>query len=118
MDNPLNRYSISARQNLKSNPDGSTDLYIQNEFAGRGQGIELAAGACRQVHPDAAAVLAEREEPVDHRWLVENPAGEEGRLNDVRAGGRRHLMIAAGISLISLKPGSMYPQTHEFDHHA
>jgi Protein of unknown function (DUF1214) len=29
--NPLNRYSISARQNLKSNPDGSTDLYIQNQ---------------------------------------------------------------------------------------
>ena len=61
MANPINRYSISARQNLKANPDGSTDLYIQNEFAGRGQGIELAAGTARQVHPDAAAVLAERE---------------------------------------------------------
>ncbi len=35
MNNPLNRYSISARQNLKSNPDGSTDLYIQNEFPGK-----------------------------------------------------------------------------------
>jgi hypothetical protein len=33
--NPLNRYSISARQNLKSNPDGSTDLYIQNESPGK-----------------------------------------------------------------------------------
>jgi hypothetical protein len=32
--NPLNRYSISARQNLKSNPDGSTDLYIQNQTPG------------------------------------------------------------------------------------
>ncbi len=32
--NPLNRYSISARQNLKSNADGSTDLYIQNESPG------------------------------------------------------------------------------------
>ena len=29
VNNPINRYSISARQNLKSNPDGSTDLYIQ-----------------------------------------------------------------------------------------
>lgn len=35
VDNPINRYSISARQNLKSNPDGSTDLYIQNESPGK-----------------------------------------------------------------------------------
>lgn len=34
VDNPLNRYSISPRQNLKSNPDGSTDLYIQHESPG------------------------------------------------------------------------------------
>jgi hypothetical protein len=34
VDNPLNRYSISARQNLKSNADGSTDLYIQKDSPG------------------------------------------------------------------------------------
>ena len=33
--NPLNRYSISAREKLKSNPDGSIDLYIQNESPGK-----------------------------------------------------------------------------------
>jgi len=32
--NPLNRYSISPRQNLKANADGSTDLYIQNQSPG------------------------------------------------------------------------------------
>jgi hypothetical protein len=32
--NPLNRYSISARQDLKANADGSTDLYIQNDSPG------------------------------------------------------------------------------------
>jgi hypothetical protein len=32
--NPINRYSISARQALKANPDGSTDLYIQKESPG------------------------------------------------------------------------------------
>ena len=35
VNNPLNRYSISAREKLKSNPDGSVDLYIQNESPGR-----------------------------------------------------------------------------------
>ena len=34
VDNPLNRYSISARQPLKANADGSIDLYIQNELPG------------------------------------------------------------------------------------
>jgi hypothetical protein len=32
--NPINRYSISARQTLKSNPDGSVDLYIQKDSPG------------------------------------------------------------------------------------
>lgn len=32
--NPINRQSISARQDLKANADGSVDLYIQNENPG------------------------------------------------------------------------------------
>ena len=35
VENPLNRYSISPRQNLKTNPDGSTDLYIQKDLPGK-----------------------------------------------------------------------------------
>jgi hypothetical protein len=35
VSNPINRYSISARQNLKPNPDGSTDLYIQKDSPGK-----------------------------------------------------------------------------------
>jgi hypothetical protein len=30
----INRYSISARQNLRANADGSVDLHIQNESLG------------------------------------------------------------------------------------
>lgn len=33
--NPINRYSISAREKLKANPDGSIDLHIQNESPGK-----------------------------------------------------------------------------------
>ena len=32
--NPLNRYSISPRQDLKANADGSVDLYIQHQNPG------------------------------------------------------------------------------------
>ncbi len=35
VNNPLNRYSISPRQDLKSNADGSTDLYVQHESPGK-----------------------------------------------------------------------------------
>jgi hypothetical protein len=34
VSNPINRYSISARQHLKPNPDGSVDLYIQKDKPG------------------------------------------------------------------------------------
>lgn len=34
VENPLNRYSVSPRQDLKQNPDGSVDLYIQHESPG------------------------------------------------------------------------------------
>jgi hypothetical protein len=32
--NPINRYSISPRQNLKANPDGSVDIYVQKDSPG------------------------------------------------------------------------------------
>jgi hypothetical protein len=35
VDNPLNRYTLSQRNALKTNPDGSTDLYIQHESPGK-----------------------------------------------------------------------------------
>lgn len=34
VDNPLNRYTLSQRNNLKKNADGSVDLYLQNANPG------------------------------------------------------------------------------------
>jgi hypothetical protein len=35
VDNPLNRYTLSARNKFKTNADGSVDLYIQHESPGK-----------------------------------------------------------------------------------
>lgn len=35
VDNPLNRYTLSARNKLKENEDGSVTLYLQNESPGK-----------------------------------------------------------------------------------
>jgi hypothetical protein len=33
--NPINRYTVSQRNKLKANPDGSVDIYVQNESPGK-----------------------------------------------------------------------------------
>jgi hypothetical protein len=35
VDNPLNKYTVSPRNELKYNPDGSLDIYVQNESPGK-----------------------------------------------------------------------------------
>ena len=89
VSNPINRYSISARQNLKTNPDGSTDLYIQKDSPGPDKEFKLASGSRRQVHSDAAHVLAEREQPFDPQRIVEDTTGQESCMTLARmsAGG-------------------------------
>ena len=92
--NPINRYSISARQNLKPNPDGSVDLLHSEGFTRSRQGIELAAGSGRQVPVDAAAVLAKRE----------RPSILDGQLEATRREERyRNADVTLGLSALQLR---------------
>ena len=61
-------------------------------IAGPGQGIQLAARAEGTVQPDAAAVLAQREEAVDPGRDVAHPAGQAGALKPF---GRRRIRCPA-----------------------
>ena len=85
VDNPLNRFSISPRQPLQANDDGSIDLLIQNESPGADKESELASGSKGQIRSDDAALLAERERSVDHRRIMGHTARQEGKLISRRA---------------------------------
>lgn len=75
--NPLNRFTVSMRDNPKFNPDGSLTLYFQNESPGAD---ELAAGAQGRFCADAANVLAQGHCAFDHRRKLESAVGDQGRL--------------------------------------
>ena len=74
--NPLNRYSISARQNLKANPDGSVDLYIQNEVARRDKESNWLPAPKGKSSSRCCAPTGRTQAAVDHRRIVEDTGGE------------------------------------------
>jgi hypothetical protein len=84
VDNPLNRYTLSQRNKLKANPDGSVDLYIQAESPGKDKESNWLPASKDDFHPDDAAVLAEGKAAVDHRRQLEDPRGQGSRRRSLR----------------------------------
>jgi hypothetical protein len=73
--NPINRYSISPRQDLKPNVDGSTDLYIQNQSPGPDKESNwLPAPAGKFI------LMLRMYWPHDCRRNMDSSGGEEGGL--------------------------------------
>ena len=79
--NPINRYSISARQNLKANADGSIDLYIQHDLPGPDKESNWLPAPAGKFVLDAAHVLAEPQGPVDPRRKLDDPARQDRNLD-------------------------------------
>ena len=48
VDNPINRYALGDRSDLKFDDNGSLTIYIQSDSPGKGQGEQLAADAKRR----------------------------------------------------------------------
>ena len=89
VDNPLNKYTVSPRNDLKYNADGSLDIYIQNESPGKDKEANWLPA------PKGKFILMMRlywpqgERPLDHRRHLESPAGDGLR-------GRRRKRVARG----------------------
>jgi hypothetical protein len=70
--NPINRYSISARQNLKSNPDGSVDLYIQKDSPGADKESNWLPAAAGKFIPMLRLYWPNQKDPsiIDGSWTI------------------------------------------------
>ena len=70
----LNRYSISARQNLKTNPDGSVDLYIQKDSPGADKESNWLPAPAGKFILMLRMYWPNEKRPVDHRRHLDDPA--------------------------------------------
>ena len=65
--NNLNRFAVSSWMPFQHNPDGSLDLYFQNESPGSGQGGQLASGSQRALQP-LMRLYAPKSEALTGKW--------------------------------------------------
>jgi hypothetical protein len=66
--NPINRFAIGDRDDLKFNPDGSLDLYIQNENPGSDKESNWLPSPAKGTLGVTMRLYAPRAEALDGRW--------------------------------------------------
>jgi hypothetical protein len=66
--NPINRFAIGDRDQLKYNPDGSLDLYLQNESPGSGKESNWLPSPASGILGVTMRLYAPRAEILDGRW--------------------------------------------------
>ena len=83
--NALNKFTVSPRNNLKPNADGSLTLYFQNESPGADKEANWLPAPKGEFIADAADVLAEGQRSLDPERLLESSSGKEGKLRLLQA---------------------------------
>jgi len=83
--NPLSKFTVSPRDNLQYNDDGSLTLYFQNDSPGTDKEAKLVACAEGTVGAYAADVLAEGDDPFNPEWDLEGSTGGKGPLGRLYA---------------------------------
>ncbi len=76
VDNPLNRYTLSARDKFVENPDGSTDIYIQADSPGPDKEANWLPAPKDRFSLMLRLYWPNREEAVDPGRDVAHPAGQ------------------------------------------
>ena len=97
--NPLNRYTLSARNELKTNPDGSVDPLIQHESPGKGEEsnwLPAPATVCSY----GALVLDQRDASIATGRELDVSGGEEGTIKT-----KSNCLLASGLKVLLPRPG-------------
>ena len=82
--NPLNKFTVSPRNNLEVQRRRFADALLPERVAGQGQGSQLAAGARRAISSRCCACTGRRTAPLDPERHLESSSGKEGKLNSYK----------------------------------